>query len=34
MDLQNFENLLKQEVRLGNVEITEKEIKTDNIFEL
>ncbi len=34
MDLQKFENLLKQEVRLGNVEITEKEIKTDKTFEL
>lgn len=34
MDLQKFENLLKQEVRSGNVEITEKEIKTDKTFEL
>ncbi len=34
MDLQKFENLLKQEVRAGNVEITEKEIKTDKTFEL
>ncbi len=34
MDLQKFENLLKQEVRLGNVIITEKEIKTDKTFDL
>lgn len=34
IDLQKFENLLKQEVRMGNVEITEKEIKTDKTFEL
>lgn len=34
MDLQKFEKLLKQEVRLGNVEITEKEIITDNTFEI
>ncbi len=34
MDLQKFECLLKQEVRLGNVEITEKEIKTDKTFKL
>lgn len=34
MDLQKFENLLKQEVRSGNVEITEKEIKTDKTFDL
>lgn len=34
MDLQKFENLLKQEMRSGNVEITEKEIKTDKTFEL
>ncbi len=34
MDLQKFENLLKQEVRAGNVEITEKEIKTNKTFEL
>ncbi|MCM1331058.1 MAG: hypothetical protein NC248_00435 [Bacteroides sp.] len=34
MDLQKFEELLKQEVRSGNVEITEKEIKTDKTFEL
>lgn len=34
MDLQKFEELLKQEARSGNVEITEKEIKTDKTFEL
>ena len=34
MDLQKFERLLKQEVRSGNVEITEKEIITDKTFEL
>lgn len=34
MDLQKFENLLKQEVRSGNVEITEKEIKTNKTFDL
>ncbi len=34
MDLQKFENLLKQEMRSGNVEITEKEIKTHKTFEL
>ncbi|MCM1451510.1 MAG: hypothetical protein NC102_04590 [Clostridium sp.] len=34
MDLQKFEELLKQEVRFGNVEITEKEIKTDKTFVL
>ncbi len=34
MDLQKFENRLKQEVRLGNVEITEKVIKTDKTFDL
>lgn len=34
IDLQKFENLLKQEMRSGNVEITEKEIKTDKTFEL
>ena len=34
MDLQKFEKLLKQEVRLGNVEITEKEIITDKNFEI
>lgn len=34
MDLQKFEKLLKQEVRLGNVQITEKEIITDKTFDL
>ncbi|MBP3288372.1 MAG: hypothetical protein J6L79_03975 [Muribaculaceae bacterium] len=34
MDLQKFERLLKQEVRSGNVEITEKEIITDKPFDL
>ena len=34
MDLQKFERLLKQEVRSGNVEITEKEIITDKAFDL
>lgn len=34
MDLQKFEKLLKQEARLGNVEITEKEIITDKTFDL
>lgn len=34
MDLQKFERLLKQEVRSGNVEITEKEILTTKKFEL
>lgn len=34
MDLQKFERLLKQEVRSGNVEITEKEILTTKNFEL
>lgn len=34
MDLQKFERLLKQEVRAGNVEIIEKEILTDKIFEV
>lgn len=34
MDLQKFESLLKTEARLGNVEITQKEIKTDKTFEL
>lgn len=34
MDLQKFERLLKQEVRNGDVEITEREIKTDKTFEL
>ena len=34
IDLQNFEQLLRQEVCRGNVEITEKEIKTDKTFDL
>ena len=34
MDLQNFERLLKREVRYGNVIITEKEIITDKNFEI
>ena len=34
IDLQKFERLLKQEVRAGNVEITEKEILTDKTFEV
>ena len=34
IDLQRFERLLKQEVRAGNVEITEKEILTDKTFEV
>lgn len=34
MDLQKFERLLKQEMRSGNVEITEKEIITNKNFEL
>ena len=34
MDLQNFEKLLRQETRSGNIEITEKEIITDNTFYL
>ncbi len=34
MDLQKFERLLKQEVRSGNVEITESQIITDKTFEL
>lgn len=34
IDLQKFERLLKQEVRSGNVEITEKEIITDKTFDL
>lgn len=34
IDLQKFERLLKQEVRSGNVEITEKEIRTDKTFDL
>ncbi len=34
IDLQNFEKLLKQEARKGNVEISEREILTDKTFEL
>lgn len=34
IDLQKFEKLLKQEIKSGNVEITEREIKTDKTFEL
>lgn len=34
MELQKFERLLKQEVRSGNVEITEREILTDKTFDL
>lgn len=34
MDLQKFERLLKQEVRSGNVQITEKEIMTDKNFDI
>lgn len=34
IDLQKFERLLKQEVRAGNVDITEKEILTDKTFEV
>jgi flavin-dependent dehydrogenase len=34
IDLQKFERFLKQEVRSGKVEITEKEIITDKPFEL
>lgn len=34
MTLQKFEELLKQEVANGNVNITESTIETDNIFEL
>ena len=34
IDLQKFERLLKQEVRSGKVEITEKEIVTDKTFEI
>ncbi|MBD5285976.1 MAG: hypothetical protein HDS27_00315 [Bacteroides sp.] len=33
IDLQKFERLLRQEVRSGNVEITEKDIITDKNFE-
>jgi hypothetical protein len=34
IDLQKFESLLRQEVRSGNVEVTEKEIITNKLFEL
>lgn len=34
MDLQKFERMLRQEVRQGNVEITETEIKTDTTFDI
>lgn len=34
IDLQKFERLLKQEVRSGNVEITESQIITDKTFKL
>lgn len=34
MDLQKFERLLLQEMRSGNVKITEKEIITDKTFDL
>lgn len=34
IDLQKFERLLKQEVRSGNVEITEKEIIANKTFEI
>lgn len=34
MTLQKFEELLRQEVANGNVNITESTIETDNIFEL
>lgn len=34
IDLQKFERLLKQEVRSGNVEITEREIITDKKFDI
>ena len=34
MDLQKFERFLRQEVRSGSVEITEKEILTDKSFEI
>ena len=34
MDLQRFEHILRQEVRSGNVEITEKEIITDKTFDI
>lgn len=34
MTLQKFEKLLKEGVENGSVNITEKTIETDNIFEL
>lgn len=34
INLQKFERLLRQEARSGNVEITEKEIITDKIFDI
>lgn len=34
LDLQKFEQLLKQEIRSGKVEITEKEIITDKTFDI
>lgn len=34
MDLQKFEQLLKQEIHAGNVRITENEIITDKTFEI
>lgn len=34
INLQKFEKLLRQEARSGNVEITEKEIITDKIFDI
>lgn len=34
IDLQKFETLLRQEAKIGNIEITEKEIKTDHNFEI
>lgn len=34
IDLQKFERLLKQEVRSGNVQITETEILNDKPFEI
>lgn len=34
MDLQKFERMLKQEMRAGNVKITENQIITDKTFEI
>lgn len=34
LDLQKFEQLLKQEICSGKVEITEKEIITDKTFDI